>query len=220
MSKDSSKQRNTNVDHYVRDNQKWRLELNALREIVLDCGLTEQWKWRAPCYTHQQANVVLVGALKDSCVLSFMKGALLKDGEGILVKPGENTRAGRVIRFTSVEKIVEIESILRSYINEAIGLEDAGIKVDLTQNQELDLPQELHDKFDQTPALRKAFEALTPGRKRGYVLYFCGAKQATARVSRIEKHVDRILSGKGIHDCVCGLSRKMPGCDGSHKDAS
>jgi len=209
---------NSRVDDYIRGKLKWEQELQALRTIVLDCGLTEEWKWRAPCYTHQNANVVMVSALKECCVLSFMKGALLQDAEGVLVKPGENTRVGRVIRFTNVQEIIELESILKSYIDEAIELETSGVKVDPANHRELDIPQELLDKFDESPALKSAFELLTPGRQRGYVLHFSGAKRATARASRIEKYVDRILNGKGIHDCVCGLSRKMPNCDGSHKD--
>jgi uncharacterized protein YdeI (YjbR/CyaY-like superfamily) len=219
MSKDGNKRLNPNIDDYLRDNKQWRKELQALRTIVLDCGLTEEWKWRAPCYTHQGANVVLIGALREGCALSFMKGALLKDAEGILVKPGENTRAARLIRFTNVQEIIERQSILTFYIHEAIELENAGVKVDFEKDRKLDLPPELQDKFDESPTLQTAFEALTPGRKRGYLLYFSGAKRATARASRIEKHVERILNGKGIHDCVCGQSRKMPNCDGSHKVA-
>jgi uncharacterized protein YdeI (YjbR/CyaY-like superfamily) len=150
--------------------------------------------------------------------LKQRKGVLLKDAEGILVKPGENTRAARLIRFTNVPDIVEMQSTLASYIHEAIELENAGAKVNFEKGRELDLPHELQDKFDESPSLQTAFAALTPGRQRGYVLYFSGAKRASSRVSRIEKYVERILDGKGIHDCVCGLSRKMPNCDGSHKD--
>lgn len=209
---------NAKVDEYIRQCDMWQDELQQLRIVVLACGLTEDWKWRAPCYTHRGANVVLLGALKDYCVLSFLKGALLKDAEGILVKPGENSRAARLIRFTDAQEIVEIESILKSYIHEAMGLEDAGLKVDFAKDRELDLPQELQDKFNENPSLKSAFEALTPGRQRGYLLYFSGAKRASSRVTRIEKYAERILDGKGIHDCVCGLSRKLPQCDGSHKD--
>lgn len=135
----------------------------------------------------------------------------------IEVDSGENTLAARLIRFTNVQEIVEMQSILKSYIQEAIESENAGVKVDCAKGRELDIPQELQDKFDEFPSLKTAFEALTPGRQRGYLLHFSGAKRASARVSRIEKYVQRILDGNGIHDCICGLSRKLPNCDGSHK---
>lgn len=205
------------VDAYVQNATTWQDELHELRSIVLECQLTEDFKWRAPCYTYQGKNVLMIGELKDSCTLSFFKGALLKDPQGILTKPGENTQAARVIRFTSVREIVELEAVLKSYIQEAIEVEKSGLKVDLEQGREFDLPEELQDKLDESPELKTAFEALTPGRQRAYVIFITGAKQSATRAARVEKYVERILAGKGINDCVCGLSQKMPSCDGSHK---
>jgi len=188
------------VDGYIRKNRKWQSELEKLRAILLDFPqLTEEIKWRAPCYTFQGANVIMIGAFKESCVISFVKGALLKDPHRILVKPGENTQAVRVIRFTNVQKIVELEEVLKAYIQEAIEVENAGLKVPLKSKPE-PLPQELKAKFAETPALKTAFAALTPGRQRAYILYFSSAKQSETRTSRIEKHVKRILSGKALDD--------------------
>ncbi|WP_442511118.1 DUF1801 domain-containing protein [Novipirellula sp. SH528] len=205
------------VDEYIRKNKKWQEELQALRTIVLDCQLTEEVKWRVPCYTFQGKNVLLVSSLKEYCALSFVKGALLKDTDNILCQPGENTRAARLIRFTNVGEIVDLEPVLKSYVHEAIELEKAGVKVDFQENRALEIPGELQAKFDERPAFKTALDALTPGRQRGYVLHFSSAKQSKTRVSRIESCVQKILDGKGINDCTCGLSKKMPGCDGSHK---
>ena len=205
------------VDKYLSANPLWQKEMQALREIVLSCGLTEELKWRVPCYTHQGGNVVMISALKEYCALSFSKGALLKDSGGILSTPGKNTRSARLIRFTGLEQIIELQSRLKSYIHEAIALEDSGSKVDFEKDRTVELPKELEDKFASSPELKTAFQALTPGRQRGYLLFFSAAKQASTRVARIEKHVQRILDGKGILDCTCKLSRKMPNCDGSHK---
>ncbi len=207
---------NPHVDDYLQNAPQWREEMQTLRRIVLGCGLAEEWKWRAPCYTHQDSNVSMIGALKESCVLSFFKGALLKDPAGILLKPGENTQAARVIRFTSVREITKLKSVLEAYLQEAMAVEEAGLKVALSKNAELDLPAELRTKFADNPALEAAFNALTPGRQRAYVIYFTAPKQSSTRTTRIEKYTPRILSGKGFNDCVCGLSKKLPGCDGSH----
>jgi len=207
---------NPKVEDYIQANEKWRPALQELRTIVLACELTEELKWRIPCYTHGGANIVLISALKQCCTLSFTKGALLKDPRKILEKPGKNTRAARLIRFTSVSEITQIKSDLISYVQEAIQLEESGLKVDLNKESQLDLPQELQDKFDESPLLQAAFEALTPGRQRGYLLFFSSAKQSATRSNRIEKYRQRIHDGKGMNDCVCGLSQKMPGCDGSH----
>lgn len=208
---------NPEVDAFISKSKKWRKELAKLRKIVLACGLAEDFKWRAPCFTFQKKNIVILGDLKDCCTINFFKGALLTDPHDILRKPGENTQAGRVIRFTSVRDIAEMETILKSYIREAVEVEKAGLKVDVDKNRKLDIPEELQDRFNQMPALKTAFEALTPGRQRAYVLHFSGAKQSTTRASRVEKSIPRILDGKGFNDCVCGLSRKQPHCDGSHK---
>ncbi|KAB2336165.1 hypothetical protein F7731_11745 [Cytobacillus depressus] len=178
---------------------KWPEELEKLRMIVLDCGLTEEVKWGVPCYTFQKSNVAIVSAFNEYCSLSFFKGALLKDAYNILEKPGENTQAARLVRFTNVQKIVELEPVLKDYINEAIEVEKAGLKVNVKKNPE-PIPEELQNKFDEIPALKTAFEALTPGRQRAYILYFSQAKQSKTRVSRIEKHMQQILNGQGLND--------------------
>lgn len=209
---------NSQVDAYIQGAERWRDELAALRRIVLDCGLSEEFKWRIPVYVVDGGNVVSLAALKDSCVLSFFKGSLLKDPHGLLTKPGENSRAARVIRLTGVDEIAKLEPKLRKYIAAAVEVEQAGLKVDFEAEAELPIPEEVQRKFAEHPALKTAFEALTPGRQRAYVLYFSAPKQSKTRTSRIEQYAQRILDGKGINDCVCGHSRKYPSCDGSHKD--
>ena len=211
------KRTNPKVDAYLRTAKKWQAELKELRKIVLECPLTEELKWRNPCYTFHEKNVAMIGAFKDYCALSFFKGALLKDAKGILVKPGENTQAARLVRFTSVQEIVDLAPVLSGYIREAIDVEEAGLKVTFAEASQLDIPVELQAKLDENPALKTAFAALTPGRQKGYILYFTAGKQSATRVSRINKYTDQILDGKGINDCTCGHSRKMPQCDGSHK---
>ena len=209
--------RNPAVEEYLTQLQNWQTEATKLRKILLKSPLTEELKWRSPCYTFQNKNVVILGCFKDFCSLSFFKGALLKDPDQVLTRPGKNSRAARLIRFTSLQEINDLEPVVQSYILEAIELERAGRKVDLQQEAELELPHELQDQFKNNPALKKAFTALTPGRQRAYIIYFSTAKQSQTRVSRIEKLTPQILDGKGLHDCTCGLSRKLPRCDGSHK---
>ncbi|MEE8429252.1 MAG: YdeI/OmpD-associated family protein [Gammaproteobacteria bacterium] len=194
----------------------WPEELKELRRIILDCGLTEELKWSQPCYTYQKSNVVLMGAFKEYSALSFFKGALLKDVNSILQKPGENSQAARQIRFTDVQAIVEMEPILKAYIHEAIEVEKAGLKVDF-KKKEHSIPEELQNTFDESPAFKTAFEALTPGRQRGYILHFSAAKQSKTRASRIEKYMPRIFDGIGFWDCTCGHTNKPPNCDGTHK---
>lgn len=177
----------------------WQTELKKLRKIVLDCGLTEERKWSIPCYTWNNSNVLLIAAFKDYCALTFFKGALLKDPENILSKPGENTQAGRLIRFTNAKEITKLEPVIKVYIKEAMEIEDAGLKVEFKKELE-PIPEELERKMDEDPALKDAFYALTPGRQRGYILYFSAAKQSKTREARIEKYIDRILDGQGIHD--------------------
>jgi uncharacterized protein YdeI (YjbR/CyaY-like superfamily) len=208
---------NPKVDDYLSKTTKFQKELELLRSIVLDCGLIEELKWGTPCYMFQKTNMILLGAFKDSCIISFLKGALLSDTENLLMKAGENTQAARIIKFTNVKDIVKIKSILKTYIFEAIEIEKAGLKVEPKKHSEYNVPEELINQFKQKPDFKKAFEALTPGRQRGYLLYFSDSKQSKTREARIEKYTQRIMSGKGINDCVCGLSKKMPGCDGSHK---
>ncbi len=191
---------NPSVDGYLRKNKKWKEELQKLRTIILDRPLTEEVKWRVPCYTLQNSNVILLGAFKEYCGLTFVKGALLKDAQGILKPPGENTQSARLIRFTNVREIAELESILKAYIDEAIEVEKAGLKVRFKKITEHKIPVELQEKLDELPALKTAFAALTPGRQRAYLLYFSGAKQSKTRALRIEKCMRRILNGKGLED--------------------
>jgi uncharacterized protein YdeI (YjbR/CyaY-like superfamily) len=208
---------NPKVDDFINNAQKWQPEIKQLRILLLDCGLTEEFKWRNPCYTFQGNNVVIIGSFKEYCTLSFFKGTLLQDSNGILSKPGENSQAVRFFKFTNVEQIIEQQSIIKAYIYEAIEIEKAGLKVIFKSNTELELEAELQIALDKNPALKTAFQALTPGRQRAYNLYFSEAKQSKTRETRIEKYTQRILNGKGINDCICGLSKKMPNCDGSHK---
>ncbi len=208
---------NPKVDTFLSNVTQWQEELEQLRSIILDCGLTEDFKWMHPCYTFEKKNIVLIHGFKEYCALLFMKGALLADTEGILIQQTENVQSGRQIRFSSLKEIKKMEVVLKAYIFEAIEVEKAGLKVEHKKTEEFNFPEELKNKFKENAVLKKAFEALTPGRQRGYLLYFSGSQNATTREARIEKYISRILKGKGITDCVCGLSKKMPACDGSHK---
>lgn len=204
---------NPKVDHYLAEGcgrcplvgtpeckvNDWREELKRLRKIILDCGLVEELKWSMPCYTFEKNNVLLLAALKEYCAVGFFKGSLLKDAKGVLVAPGENTQAARQIRFTGVREVVEMESTVKSYIREAIELEKAGAKVHFKKNPE-PIPEELQDKLDELPALKAAFNALTPGRQRGYILFFSAPKQSKTRTARVEKCTRQILNGKGLND--------------------
>ena len=208
---------NPKLDFFFEKATKWQEELVKLREIVLDCGLTEELKWGVPCYTFNKTNVIMLGGFKDYCFISFLKGVLLHDSENMLQKPGENTQSGRIIPFTDIQTIVDMKQTLKAYIYEAIEVEKAGLKVESNSKAELVFPDELLQKFESDPTFKVAFEALTPGRQRAYNIYFSGAKQSKSRVSRIESYVQKILSGKGFNDCTCGLSKRLPNCDGSHK---
>ena len=191
---------NPEVAGYLSKAKKWQEEMEKLRLIILDCQLTEELKWGKPCYTFQQTNIVLIVGFKEYCALIFCKGALLNDAHGLLIKPGENTQAGRQIRFTNVREIVEMKFILKGYILEAIEAEKAGLQVNYKKHTELIFPEEFQNKLDQIPALKTAFKALTPGRQRAYHLYFSAAKQSKTRESRVEKCMPRILQGKGLDD--------------------
>ncbi|QWF75055.1 YdeI family protein [Bacillus subtilis] len=191
---------NPKVDEFLSKAKKWKEEFEKLRTIILDCELTEDFKWMHPCYTYNNKNVVLIHGFKEYCALLFHKGALLQDAHGILIQQTENVQAARQIRFTNVQEINELENILKAYIHEAIEVEKAGLKVDVNKNIELNIPEELQNKFDEIPALKIAFEALTPGRQRAYTLYFSQAKQSKTRESRVEKYVQKILDGKGLKD--------------------
>jgi uncharacterized protein YdeI (YjbR/CyaY-like superfamily) len=191
---------NPKVDDFLNNAEKWQEEMEQLRMICLDCGLTEELKWGKPCYAFQESNIAIIQPFKKSCALMFFKGMLLKDTDGILEKPGKNSRIARRIRFTSLEEIVEIEDILKAYIHEAIEVEKAGLEVPEREKNELDIPEEFQEKLDENPALKTAFEALTPGRQRGYILHFSGAKQSKTRARRVEKYIPKILDGKGLRD--------------------
>ncbi|WP_341227382.1 YdeI/OmpD-associated family protein [uncultured Arcticibacterium sp.] len=208
---------NPKVDDYLGRIKNWQAELEKLRALLLECGLTEEYKWRVPCYTYGGANIVLFGNFKESCTLSFFKGVLLNDEKGILELPGENSQSVKMARFTSLQQIVDLEPTLKAYVFEAIEVEKAGIKIEKAKSKKLEFPEELLNKFEEDKAFKEAFEALTPGRQRAYNLHFTGAKQSATRTSRIEKYTDRIMNGIGINDCVCGHSKRMPTCDGSHK---
>jgi uncharacterized protein YdeI (YjbR/CyaY-like superfamily) len=191
---------NPKVDEFLSKAKKWKEEYETLRNIVLDCELTEEFKWMNPCYTFKKKNIVLIHGFKEYCALLFPKGALLQDSYGVLIQQTENVQGARQIRFTNVQEIVEKEAILKAYIYEAIEVEKAGLKVKVKRPEELIIPEELQHKFDEIPALKTAFEALTPGRQRAYILYFSTAKQSKTRESRIEKCMENILNGKGLND--------------------
>ena len=191
---------NPKVNWFFEKDGQWKEAFAKLRELALDSGLTEELKWGHPCYTLKGKNVFLINGFNDYCALLFHKGALLKDDHGILVQQTANVQSARQIRFASLKEIVKLSPVLRSYMQEAITVEKAGLKVALKETKEFDMPEEFRDKLKAMPALKKAFAALTPGRQRGYLLHFASAKQAKTREARIEKHIDRILEGKGIDD--------------------
>lgn len=208
---------NPQVDPFFDRADKWQDEMRCLRTIALECGLKEEYKWSQPCYTYNGKNIAIVSAFKDYAFVSFFKGALLSDANGVLKSPGENAQSGRLIAFKSVAEIEVLSQEIKAFLFEAIEIEKLGLKVKTKAVEDFDFPNELHQKFAESPALKSAFEALTPGRQKGYLLHFTQAKQAATRIARIEKYAERILMGKGIRDCVCGHSKRMPSCDGSHK---
>ena len=191
---------NPRVDVFLSKAKKWQEEFEKLRMIILDCQLTEELKWGVPCYTFQGSNIVLIHGFKEYCALLFFKGALLKDADEILIQQTENTQAARQIRFADVREIVEMEAVLKAYIYEAIEVEKAGSKVNFKKTVEFIVPVEFQNKLDGIPALKTAFEALTPGRQRAYILYFSAPKQSKTRDSRVEKCTQPILDGKGLDD--------------------
>src|SRR5712692_7746481 len=191
---------NTKVDFYFSKAKKWQEEIKKLRMIILDCGLTEELKWGVPCYTFQKSNIVLIHVFKEYCALLFFKGALLNDASGILIQQTKNVQAARQVRFSNVREIVKMKSILKAYIYEAIEVEKAGLKVNFKKATEFIIPEEFQNKLDELPALKTAFDALTPGRQRAYILYFSQPKQSKTRESRVEKCMQQILKGKGLND--------------------
>jgi uncharacterized protein YdeI (YjbR/CyaY-like superfamily) len=191
---------NPKVDWYFNNAQKWQEELAQLRRMVLDCGLTEELKWGVPCYMFQKANIVLIHVFKEYCALLFVKGALLNDTDGILIQQTENVQAARQIRFTHVREIMKLETILKTHIYEALEVEKAGLKVALKKTVEFNIPDEFQHKLAEISGLKTAFEALTPGRQRAYILHFSAPKQSQTRVSRVEKCIPQILNGKGLNE--------------------
>ena len=191
---------NPNVDFYFNKAMKWQQEIQLLRPIILDCGLTEELKWGCPCYTLQKSNIVLIHVFKEYCALLFFKGALLNDSNKILIQQTENVQAARQVRFTNAQQIKDLETVLKTYIFEAIEVEKAGLQVELKKTNEFEMPQEFQNKLNGSPTLKTAFEALTPGRQRAYLLHFSAAKQSQTREARIDKYTLKILAGKGLND--------------------
>lgn len=190
---------NPKVNFYFIKAKKWRQELEQLRRVALDCGLTEELKWGVPCYTFQKANIILIHAFNEYCAFLFFKGALLNDPDNILIQQTKHTQATRQIRFTNTKEIVEMTPTLKAYIYQAIEIEKAGLKVNFKKNAE-PVPEEFQEQLNKNPLLKTAFYALTPGKQRGYILYFSQPKQSKTRESRIEKYMKQILKGKGLHD--------------------
>lgn len=191
---------NPKVDWYFQKAKKWQEELEILRIIVLDGQLTEELKWGVPCYTLEQSNIVLIHTFKEYCAVLFFKGALLKDANGILVQQTKNVQSARQIRFTNAREIVEMQPILKAYIAQAIEVEKSGLEVEFKTTTEFGVPEELQHQFDEIPELKTAFDALTPGRQRGYILHFSEPKQSKTRASRVEKYMPHILNGRGLND--------------------
>lgn len=191
---------NPKVDFFFNKAKKWSEEFEQLRMLILDCGLTEELKWGCPCYTTDQKNIVLIHGFKEYCALLFFKGALLKDPKKILIQQTENVQSARQVRFTNVRQIIKLEPTLKVYIKEAVEIEKAGLKVQLKKTSEFEVPEEFQKKLNKNPALKTAFEALTPGRQRAYIFYFSQPKQSKTREARIEKCLQQILKGKGLND--------------------
>jgi uncharacterized protein YdeI (YjbR/CyaY-like superfamily) len=191
---------NPKVDWYFVKNKKWQEEIQTLREIALECRLTEELKWGVPCYTFQDNNIVLIHVFKGYCAFLFFKGVLLKDSKGILIQQTPNVQVARQVRFTNVKEIVRLKTTLKAYIKKAIEVEKSGLKVPLKKTKEFKTPEEFQNKLDEMPALKTAFKALTPGRQRGYLLYFSSAKQSQTRAARVEKYMKKILNEKGLED--------------------
>ncbi|TGL98069.1 hypothetical protein EHQ76_13640 [Leptospira barantonii] len=193
-------QKNPKVDKYINKDKNWQKELIKMREIVLGCKLEEDLKWGVPCYTFQENNVVLIHVFKEYCAYLFFKGALLKDPQGVLVQQTKNVQSARQIRFTDVKEITKMKSVIKAYIQEAIAVEKSGLKVTLKKTEEFKMPEEFKNKLEEIPELKTAFEALTPGRQRAYLLHFAAPKQSKTRESRIEKSMQQIFKGKGLND--------------------
>ncbi len=192
--------KNPKVDAFIHRETKWQAEFRKLREIILDCNLTEELKWGVPCYTFEKKNIVLMHGFKDYCAILFPKGALFKDPDHILIIQTENVQAARQVRFTNVQQIELLQPILKAYIQEAIDVEKSGLKVEFKKTEEFNMPDEFQEYLHEMPDLKTAFEGLTPGRQRAYLLYFSAPKQSKTRVARIEKSIQPIFDGKGLND--------------------
>lgn len=191
---------NPKVDIFLSEATKWQAEFEKLRTIILDCHLTEELKWGKPCYLFENRNIILIHGFKEYCAILFFKGSLLKDPNNILIQQTENVQAARQVRFTNIQEIVDIEPILKVYISEAIEIEKSGLEVNFKKNTEFKIPEEFQKKLDEIPALKTAFESLTPGRQRAYIIYFSAPKQIKTRELRVEKYTQQILYGKGLND--------------------
>ncbi len=191
---------NPKVDWYFKKPRKWKEEINILRDVILSRGLNEELKWGCPCYTLEGKNIMLIHVFKEYCAVLFFKGALLKDQENILIQQTKNVQSGRQMRFISLAEVKELKTVLKAYINEAITAERAGLKVEFKKTAEYDMPEEFQIRLDEDAALKKAFNELTPGRQRGYLLFFSAAKQSKTREARVEKYIKHILNGKGMDD--------------------
>ena len=204
-----------NVDEFIQSADHWSAEMAFLRQILLDCLLVETFKWRTPVYTVGTKNLIAISPLKEHCAFNFFTGALLQDEDKLLIKPGEHTQLGRWMKFSSVEQILAKEDLIKAYILEAIEVEKMGLKME--KPTEIPHPEELTAIFDKKLALKTAFDKLTPGRQRAYLRFFTDGKQSETRTSRIEKNEKYILKGIGLTDCICGLTKRKPSCDGSHR---
>lgn len=191
---------NPKVDFYFSKAKKWKKEIEQLRRIILDCHLTEELKWGCPCYTFEKSNIVLIHVFKEYCALLFFNGAMMKDPKGILIQQTENVQVARQVRFTNLQEIMKLEPVLKAYVYEAVEVKESGQKVKLKKTEDFAVPEEFQHKLDKIPALKAAFEALTPGRQRAYLFHFSQAKQSKTREARVEKYMPKILDGKGLED--------------------
>jgi len=191
---------NPKVDQFLNRITQWQDEISQLRRVMLNCQLTEELKWGQPCYTFEKSNIVILQNFKNYCAILFVKGVLLKDEKNVLVALTENTQSSRQIRFTNLQEILNLEPVIKAYVNQAIEIEKAGLKVEYKKTSAFNVPDELQAIFDEIPELKTAFEALTPGRQRAYLLYFDAPKQSKTRTARVEKYMQHILSGKGLND--------------------
>jgi uncharacterized protein YdeI (YjbR/CyaY-like superfamily) len=208
---------NATVDQFLASLKSGNEELLLLRKLLLEADVKEEFKWKQPCYTYNGKNVIILASLKDHVVISFLKGALLDDKNGLLQKAGEHSQSARIIRFYSLDEVKKASTKIKAFIKQAIKIEEGGKKIEKDESSFIEKPLELVEQFNKDKQFDKAFHHLTPGRQRAYLMFFTAAKQTETRTSRIKKYKDRILNGYGFNDCVCGLSKRMPNCDGSHK---